>query len=155
MSKRGRNDPCPCGSGKKYKQCCLEQDEMTRRSERDASNAALAADVEASRTAIDDIAARYRELTHANEAATLLIEAGKFEEAEAAIREHMERFPEIPDGCELMGMLSEARNEPLVAASWYRKVVAFIIEHPKVFKPKDATRLRRLIQRLDPDDATA
>ena len=23
MSKVGRNDPCPCGSGKKYKQCCL------------------------------------------------------------------------------------------------------------------------------------
>ena len=20
--KIGRNDPCPCGSGKKYKQCC-------------------------------------------------------------------------------------------------------------------------------------
>ena len=20
--KRGRNDPCPCGSGKKYKKCC-------------------------------------------------------------------------------------------------------------------------------------
>jgi uncharacterized protein YecA (UPF0149 family) len=19
----GRNDPCPCGSGKKYKKCCL------------------------------------------------------------------------------------------------------------------------------------
>ncbi|WP_431604063.1 SEC-C metal-binding domain-containing protein [Aeromonas bestiarum] len=19
----GRNEPCPCGSGKKYKQCCL------------------------------------------------------------------------------------------------------------------------------------
>lgn len=23
----GRNDPCPCGSGKKYKRCCLEEDE--------------------------------------------------------------------------------------------------------------------------------
>ena len=23
MTKLGRNDPCPCGSGKKYKQCCL------------------------------------------------------------------------------------------------------------------------------------
>ncbi len=23
MSKPGRNDPCPCGSGKKYKHCCL------------------------------------------------------------------------------------------------------------------------------------
>lgn len=22
--KTGRNDPCPCGSGKKYKKCCLE-----------------------------------------------------------------------------------------------------------------------------------
>ena len=25
----GRNDPCPCGSGKKYKRCCLAQDEAT------------------------------------------------------------------------------------------------------------------------------
>ena len=23
-AKIGRNDPCPCGSGKKYKNCCLE-----------------------------------------------------------------------------------------------------------------------------------
>jgi preprotein translocase subunit SecA len=21
----GRNDPCPCGSGKKYKQCCMRK----------------------------------------------------------------------------------------------------------------------------------
>lgn len=26
MVKIGRNDPCPCGSGKKYKQCCLGKD---------------------------------------------------------------------------------------------------------------------------------
>ena len=25
MSKTGRNDPCPCGSGKKYKKCCEEK----------------------------------------------------------------------------------------------------------------------------------
>jgi hypothetical protein len=25
MSKFGRNDPCPCGSGKKYKKCCLSK----------------------------------------------------------------------------------------------------------------------------------
>ena len=24
-SKLGRNDPCPCGSGKKYKKCCMRQ----------------------------------------------------------------------------------------------------------------------------------
>ena len=29
MGKIGRNDPCPCGSGKKYKKCCLEKDITT------------------------------------------------------------------------------------------------------------------------------
>ena len=24
FEKLGRNDPCPCGSGKKYKKCCLD-----------------------------------------------------------------------------------------------------------------------------------
>lgn len=27
--KIGRNDPCPCGSGKKYKQCCLKKSQMS------------------------------------------------------------------------------------------------------------------------------
>ena len=26
-TKIGRNDLCPCGSGKKYKRCCLDKDE--------------------------------------------------------------------------------------------------------------------------------
>jgi hypothetical protein len=30
----GRNDPCHCGSGKKYKQCCLEKDEAAARQAR-------------------------------------------------------------------------------------------------------------------------
>jgi hypothetical protein len=29
--KVGRNDPCPCGSGKKYKKCCLAKDEAAAR----------------------------------------------------------------------------------------------------------------------------
>jgi preprotein translocase subunit SecA len=28
--KVGRNDPCPCGSGKKYKKCCLPREEQAR-----------------------------------------------------------------------------------------------------------------------------
>lgn len=32
MSKKvGRNDPCPCGSGKKYKHCCMRNDEFSLR----------------------------------------------------------------------------------------------------------------------------
>ena len=31
MNKIGRNDPCPCGSGLKYKKCCmLRQEELER-----------------------------------------------------------------------------------------------------------------------------
>lgn len=30
--KIGRNDPCPCGSGKKYKKCCLDNDEKEEQS---------------------------------------------------------------------------------------------------------------------------
>ena len=32
MAKIGRNTPCPCGSGKKYKRCCLSKEkEMKKR----------------------------------------------------------------------------------------------------------------------------
>jgi hypothetical protein len=30
----GRNDPCRCGSGRKYKQCCLAKDEAAAREAR-------------------------------------------------------------------------------------------------------------------------
>jgi len=30
-TKPRRNDPCPCGSGKKYKQCCLKTDQKKKK----------------------------------------------------------------------------------------------------------------------------
>jgi len=33
----GRNDPCHCGSGKKYKKCHLEKDEVKARKERETA----------------------------------------------------------------------------------------------------------------------
>jgi hypothetical protein len=45
MSKVNRNDPCPCGSGKKYKQCCMNKDQEPRR-----LRAALAAQLAAEDT---------------------------------------------------------------------------------------------------------
>ncbi|HEV8255156.1 MAG TPA: SEC-C metal-binding domain-containing protein, partial [Vicinamibacteria bacterium] len=34
MPDLGRNDPCHCGSGRKYKQCCLAKDEAKEREAR-------------------------------------------------------------------------------------------------------------------------
>lgn len=30
IEKVGRNDPCPCGSGKKYKSCCLQKEQQKK-----------------------------------------------------------------------------------------------------------------------------
>jgi hypothetical protein len=43
MAKTGRNDPCPCGSGKKYKQCCLARDGAAAATARAAQAAAAPA----------------------------------------------------------------------------------------------------------------
>jgi len=32
-----RNDPCPCGSGRKFKQCCIDRAEKKQRARRDAT----------------------------------------------------------------------------------------------------------------------
>ena len=43
MAKIGRNDLCPCGSGKKYKKCCMAGDEAAARAARPAQPAAVPA----------------------------------------------------------------------------------------------------------------
>jgi hypothetical protein len=42
ISKLNRNDPCHCGSGKKYKKCHLVEDEAARTAELAAKNAEIA-----------------------------------------------------------------------------------------------------------------
>ena len=40
MAKTGRNDPCPCGSGKKYKLCCSSKDDAAAWATAEAKQAA-------------------------------------------------------------------------------------------------------------------
>jgi hypothetical protein len=40
-SKVGRNSPCPCGSGKKHKQCCLGKVEVVQEKARIGSSIAV------------------------------------------------------------------------------------------------------------------
>jgi hypothetical protein len=44
MSKTGRNEPCPCGSGKKHKKCCLDKDQAAQSGEREAQELFSVAD---------------------------------------------------------------------------------------------------------------
>jgi tetratricopeptide (TPR) repeat protein len=166
MAKPGRNDPCPCGSGNKYKKCCLAKEEAVerqqlakadaKRAERAAAHtqnlrevkAAIAARLFGAGDADDD------ELTIASNAAADLVRAGKLDEAEQAARDLLVRFPEVHDGYDRLGMVHEARGENRQAADCYRKVVEFIREHPDDYDPGFGDMFTKLVNRLDPPVAT-
>jgi hypothetical protein len=153
--KSGRNELCRCGSGKKYKQCCMRDDEARERAEREQSHAQRQAEMEARHAAAASHLERYQQSTHSAESVMELIESGRLAEAEAAARAHIERFAESPVGFDLMGMLCEARGEALEAAQWYRRIIAFMRAHPEMFSAKDEVRFQRRLERLDPADVTA
>ena len=44
IDKPGRNDPCPCGSGRKYKQCCLAKADASMVDKKDHDGAVEACD---------------------------------------------------------------------------------------------------------------
>ena len=69
MAKLGRNDPCHCGSGRKYKQCCLAKDEAAERAARAKAAEEAAAAAPAETPAAHQAAPRHggrQPKTHAN-----------------------------------------------------------------------------------------
>jgi TolA-binding protein len=161
-TKTGRNDPCPCGSGQKYKRCCLEKDQATASKVLAAQAAEAAAEQTrfmATMTEHDhhdgcDFCGHEHEsedeLTQASNAAVDLVHAGKLDEAEQAARDLLVRFPEVHDGYDRLGMVYEARGEKKLAANCYRKVVEFVRTHPGQYDPDFAARFERMIEELDP-----
>ena len=149
MAKIGRNDRCPCDSGKKYKQSCLAKDKAA---ERKTFVAAPATDhmqhhharlCEGCNAKID-VAAN---------AAIALIDAGKLDEAEHAAQQLVERWPDAHDGYDCLGMVHQVRGDNRRAAEYYRKVVAFAREEPALYDPEFQDYYRDLIDRLDPTTA--
>ena len=55
LEKLGRNEPCPCGSGKKYKRCCLKQHEEARLAQGGEEVAKLQAKEREQKKLIDEI----------------------------------------------------------------------------------------------------
>lgn len=157
MPKTGRNDPCPCGSGQKYKRCCMDKDQAAehqtlaaRQVERDAIKAQH-------RTRVKDYIASIQDsdgLDEASNDVVDLIHAGKFDEAERAARDLLVCYPEVPDGHDRLGMLYEARGQNREAAHCYRKVVDFMRAHPGDFDPEMEADFLERIATLDPPAAT-
>ena len=141
MPKTGRNDPCPCGSGKKYKHCCLEKDlaaelapavrQRVALQDQKANQAAQRKDYQAelleSQATLDEAQA----LDAASNSVIDLIHAGRLDEAEQAAQELLVRYPEVHDGYDRLGMVHEARGQFREAADCYRKVIEFMRASPE------------------------
>jgi tetratricopeptide (TPR) repeat protein len=145
-TKIGRNDPCHCGSGKKYKRCCLEDDQQNEREARSAFTAALAAE-QAEEDEFYEWSAR---LDEESNAVIDLIEAGKLDEAEKAAHQLIADYPEVHDGYDRLGMVYEARKEPKKAADCYRKVIESLAEDPTDDEREMIADFQRLVHELDP-----
>jgi tetratricopeptide (TPR) repeat protein len=148
MAKIGRNDLCPCGSGKKYKRCCMARDEAVAREEFAAAAASQAAATAAQHDPhlCDDC---NEQLDAAANAALALIDAGKFDEAEQAAHHVLARFPAVHDGYECLGRLHQAKGDHQLAAECYRKVIAFARDEPHLYDPHFIEHFQDLIDRLE------
>ena len=160
MTKISRNAPCPCGSGKKYKRCCMAQDQAKEQLALAAKGAQLQAQAAQHSARLGDVkAALFQglqdlqepdELDNDSNAVIDLIKAGQLDEAERAARELLVRYPEVHDGHDRLGMVYEARGMPREAAQCYRQVVEFMHANADNYDPESLQVFCELIARLDP-----
>ena len=154
MAKIGRNDPCPCGSGKKYKKCCMASDEAAARAARPAQPAAVPARRPSLASYFQEQDER-DELTEASNAVVDLVQAGNLDAAEQGARDLLARFPDVHDGYDRLGMVCEARGDHRQAADCYRKAINVIRNHPDAYDPAFEAVFQKLIDRLEPKADTA
>jgi tetratricopeptide (TPR) repeat protein len=114
MAKVGRNAPCPCGSGKKYKKCCLlRQDGKTQ------------TDAQPMR-----FIPVYTDLDQLSNSVVDLIKQDRLDEAEAVSHKLLTDYPDQLDGLNRLAMVYEARGEKSKAADYYRKAADFAKFNP-------------------------
>lgn len=100
-AKIGRNDPCFCGSGRKYKHCCLARASATR--------------VETRSTA----AATARALQLARQHH----QSGQLPQAEALYRQVLDAEPNQPDALHLLGLIAHQTGRNEVAAALLNRAI--------------------------------
>jgi protein O-GlcNAc transferase len=104
----GRNDPCPCGSGKKYKQCCGQ----------------LGGGQPAKSRATDE------EIANAMQAAINHLQAGQPAHAKAIFQQVLQAVPDHPDALHLTGLIAFREGKSDVAIE--------LINHALRIKPNYA-----------------
>jgi tetratricopeptide (TPR) repeat protein len=142
MAKVGRNDPCPCGSGHKYKRCCLPRDEAAAVAARAAAPAGA---VDAAPPPPFELVSDDDGLDDASNVVIDLIDAGRLDDAERAAQDLLERYPEVHDGLERVAMVAAARGDRTRAAEYYRRAADFVHSRPDCYDAEMETYFREKV----------
>jgi len=124
MKKYGRNEPCPCGSGKKYKKCCLSTPKPPM------GGTFVYTD-------LDDLSNQVPDL----------IRQGKYAEAEVVCQKLLAQYPEQIDGLHRYAQLFEAQGELQKAADYYHQAADFA-EQAEGFDQESAESFRKMARQL-------
>lgn len=159
MPRTGRNDPCPCGSGKKYKHCCLDKDRAAELAPavgqrvalqaQQANHLALRQDYQEELLESQAALKEAQALDAASNAVVDLVHGGRLDEAEQAARELLARYPEVHDGHDRLGMVHEARGQFRAAADCYREVIEFTRADPENYDAGFVDSFLELIVKLE------
>jgi tetratricopeptide (TPR) repeat protein len=177
MVKPGRNDPCPCGSGKKYKRCCAELSGVGVQTAAPVADAEMQFQLGTARHAhgdAADAAASFRRAlelrpdfaeAHGN-LGNALVDLGQLEDAVHHYRRMLELRPDLAEAHNNLGnaLLSLRRFEE--AATSYRRAAALRPNAPGAHanlgnvlhalgRPQEALIHCRRAVELEPDSADA
>jgi tetratricopeptide (TPR) repeat protein len=114
MLKIGRNAPCPCGSGKKYKKCCLSRQNGKRQPSMPTRQ----------------FIPVYTDLDKLSNSVVDLIKENKLDQAEVVSRRLLADYPDQIDGLNRLAQVYEARGQRSKAAGYYRKAADFAKSMP-------------------------
>lgn len=117
-NKVGRNDPCPCGSGKKYKHCC---------------------DLSGTNTAKKQTAPSHFSVPNALQTAMAQHQAGNLAQAEALYKQVLQAMPNQADALHLLGLIAKQKGDLSSAAQLMRKALLYKPDYVEAYVNLGAT----------------
>ena len=135
-----RNAPCPCGSGRKYKKCCLSQDEIAaaekRKEQAEVIEATQADDIAATQADDYELIQYESELDKLSNKANDLINAEKWDEAFAVCKQLEEQYPDQLDADIRFGDYYKARGDFVKAKEYNQASIKRMQADPENYDPE-------------------
>lgn len=139
--KISRNDPCPCGSGKKYKKCCIDKPK----------------EIQVPSAEHQEALAEAEEFNAISNRVPDLVRLGRLDEAEEVCHLLMDEYPHMVDGLERWAMVHEARGNKLLAAEYYKRTFDFMVAQGDGFDPQflkyNLDKVKQLVGEIEAEKA--